>query len=237
MWHQSRPCVVMRDMRPQFERATIRFLDEDVVKRKVPASELMSGPEEGAWREEELPSGNAVTSGARPAHLELLLDQQEQAVSDGDEQCFSEDDLPISSMSRDGALPAHTQRNDNFIQPTRSLDPSCTVVRFMETPRWARFEVQDQVPGDGLRSWVGLQAMYHCMCGYATVSRRLMEGHECCGRYLGRFEDNYDLFDYGACCVDRWDIGGPHFQACWKGCGKRAYSDEMRLHLGGEVDG
>ena len=75
--------------------------------------------------------------------------------------------MPISSMRRvrnllrDGALPTHTQDeflDDNFIQPAGSLDPSCTVVGFMETPRWARFEVQDQVLGDGLRSWAGLRA-------------------------------------------------------------------------------
>ena len=39
VWYQSRPCVVMRDMRPQFERATIKFLDVDlVVSISVPRS-------------------------------------------------------------------------------------------------------------------------------------------------------------------------------------------------------
>ena len=65
------------------------------------------------------------------------------------------------------------------------------------------------MPGDRLRSWDGLRAryMYHCMCGYATVSRMLMEGHECCGRRLRIFERDSDLFDYGSFSVDRWDVG------------------------------
>ena len=47
------------------------------------------------------------------------------------------------------------------------------------------------------------------MCGYATVLRILMEGHECCGRYLASFELNSDLFDFGSFLVDRWDAEGP----------------------------
>ena len=74
VWHQSRPCVVMRDMRPKFERITIKFLGEDIVKRKVSVSEIMSRPVTGTWREGDPPSSNTVTSGAMPAHLELDSD-------------------------------------------------------------------------------------------------------------------------------------------------------------------